>query len=276
LFVHPHDQALYELFVHRAIEKEGRGFRSYARAWRDGDGVVLDSGIATMIQLQRATGVRLHLLHMSTIAGFQMVRSAKVAGQAVTAELNPFSLFVSNSWERVEQLGPYGLGMWIPDAHAEAVWESLLDGTADVIATDHSPHTREEKEVGWSDMFAAPGGSPMVQHYLSLLLTEVVAGRLTLGQVVRLCSTAPARLVGLYPQKGTIRVGADADLVVIDLERRAVISAAGSYHKCGWSPLEGREVQGLPVLTIRRGEVIAESGVVSAIPGSGRQVRPID
>jgi dihydroorotase-like cyclic amidohydrolase len=163
--------------------------------------------------------------------------------------------------------------MWIPDVHAEAAWASLHDETADVIATDHSPHTREEKEIGWKDMFAAPGGSPMVQHYLSLLLNEVAAGRLSLDQIVRLCSTAPARLMGIYPQKGTIRPGSDADLVVLDLDRKVTISAADSYYKCGWTPLEGRSVQGVPVMTIRRGEVIARDGVVTAAAGSGRLVR---
>ena len=275
LFVHPHDQQLYDLFVHRAWERWGRDYRSYARAWRDGDGVVLDSGIATMLQLQRSTGVKLHVLHLSTIAGFQMLRDAKTEGRPVTGELNPFSLFLTNTWEAIERLGPYCLGIWIPDHHAAATWQALIDGTADVIATDHAPHTREEKEVGWTDMYAAPGGSPVVQHYLSLLLTEVTAGRVGLERVVDLCATNPARLVGLYPRKGAIAPGSDADLVVLDLDRQETITAARSYSKCGWTAFEGREVHGVPTMTILRGRVIVENNEVFAEPGSGRFQWPV-
>lgn len=275
LFIHPHDQALYDLFVRRAWERWGRGPESYARAWRDGDGVVLDSGIATMLRFQRSTGVRLHVLHLSTTGGCALVRAAKAEGRAVTAELNPFALFVTNTWEAVERLGPYCLGFWIPERDARAIWEALIDGTADVIGTDHAPHTREEKEIGWTDMFAAPGGMPIIEHYLSLLLTEVNAGRVSLERVVELCCTNPARLVGFYPRKGVIAPGADADLVVLDLQRRETITAARSHYKCGWTPLEGREVQGVPVMTILRGRVIAEHGVVTAEPGYGRFQLPI-
>ncbi|MBI2756071.1 MAG: amidohydrolase family protein [Chloroflexi bacterium] len=276
LYIHPHDQSLYDLFVHRAWERWGRDYRSYARAWRDGDGVVLDSGIATMLRLQKATGVRLHILHMSTIDGFKMVRAAKAEGRDVTAEANPFALFVTNTWDAVERLGPYCLGIWIPDHHAAASWEEVVDGTIDVIGTDHAPHTREEKEIGWTDMYASPGGMPMVENYLSLLLTEVNAGRISLERVVDLCATRPAQLAGLFPRKGSIAPGSDADLVVLDLERRHTITAASSHYKCGWTPLEGREVQGLPVTTILRGRVIVDDGEVYAEPGSGRFQLPVE
>ncbi|MCC7367713.1 MAG: dihydroorotase family protein [Chloroflexi bacterium] len=270
LFIHPHDQKLYDLFVNRAWDNWGTDFRSYARAWRDGDGVVLDSGIATMLRFQKATGVKLHVLHTSTIEGFKMVRDAKAEGRPVTCELNPFSLFLTNSWENIEKYGPYCLGIWIPDHHAKATWDALLDGTADVIATDHAPHTKEEKEIGWTNMYAAPGGSPIVQHYLSLLLNAVNAGRVSLERVVELCCEKPARLVGLYGRKGVLLPGADADMVVLDLNKKDTISAATSYSKCGWTAMEGWEVQGVPTMTILRGRVIAEHGQVLAEPGSGR------
>jgi dihydroorotase (multifunctional complex type) len=272
LFVHPWDQSLYQLFVERAWATTGRDFRSYARAGRSAEGIVLDSGIATMILLQRATGVRLHILHVMTAGGVDQIRAAKAAGQAVTGEINPASLYVTNTWESVERLGPYALGMWVPDAHAEAIRQATIDGTIDVVGTDHAPHTREEKEIGWTDMFASPGGSPMLQHYLSLLLDDVNKGRLELDRVVELCSTAPARLVNLYPRKGAIAPGSDADLVIVDMEREMVIRAAESYHKCGWSNLEGRTVTGVPVMTILRGRVIAEDGVVLVEPGTGEPV----
>jgi dihydroorotase (multifunctional complex type) len=274
LFLHPHDQQLYELFVKRTQEEHGLDYRSYARAWRKADGIVLDSGVGFALMLQRETGVRLHVLHMTTVEMFRMVNQAKAEGRTVTAELNPFSLFLSNSWENIERLGPYSLGMWIPEKHAEAVWQALVDGSADVIATDHSPHTREEKEVGWKNMYATPGGSTNIQHYLALLLDAVNAGRVTLERVVELCCENPARLVAQYPRKGTIQVGSDADFVVVDMQRRETITAATSHYKCGWTPYEGQEVQGVPVRTYLRGTLIAKDGEVLVGPGFGKFLRP--
>jgi dihydroorotase-like cyclic amidohydrolase len=112
----------------------------------------------------------------------------------------------------------------------------------------------------------------MIQHYLSLLLTDVNAGQISLERVVELCSSGPARLVNLYPRKGAIAAGSEADLVIVDLAREAVISATTSYSKCGWTNLEGRVVKGVPMTTILRGRVIAENGIVLAEPGSGRPV----
>ena len=274
LFVHPWDQALYQLFVERAWRDWGRDFRSYARTGRQGEGIVLDSGIQTMLLLQRETGVRLHILHVMSIGGIEMIRAAKAAGRAVTAEVNPASLFVANSWANIERWGPFALGMWVPDVHAEALWAATADGPIDVVGTDHAPHTRAEKEIGWTDMFAAPGGSPMIEHYLSLLLTEVNAGRLGLERVIELCASGPAKLVDVYPRKGAIAAGSDADLVIADMAREGVITAANSHSKSGWTNLDGRAVTGMPVMTILRGEVIAEDGVVLAEPGYGQPLTP--
>jgi dihydroorotase len=251
LFVHPHDQSIYELYISRAVEKWGRDYRSYAKAGRQGEGIVVDSGVALMIC------------------------RAKEAGQEVTAEVNPQALFVANSWPNIESLGPFGLGVWIPEEHGEALWEETVNGVVDVVGTDHSPHTRDEKELGWTDMYATPGGSPNIEHYLSLFLTAVNAGRISLERVVEICSTNPARLMSLYPTKGAIAAGSDADLVVLDLERESVIRAADSHYKCGWTNLEGRTVRGVPVMTVLRGTVIAEEGDVKVGPGFGRRVDPM-
>jgi len=92
--------------------------------------------------------------------------------------------------------------------------------------------------------------------------------------VVELCSANPAKLMGFFPRKGCISAGADADLVVLDMDRRETIAAARSYYKCGWTNLEGREVTGVPVMTILRGQVIAQEGEVSAAPGTGHFLLP--
>jgi dihydroorotase len=274
LYIHPHDQDLYDLWVTRARQEWGTDFRSYARALRAGDGVILNTAIATILEFQRSVGTRLHVLHLSTRDGIRMVREAKAEGRPVTAEANPFAMFVTNDWSNIERKGPYALGFWVPEEDGPAMWQAIADGGIDVIGSDHGPHTREEKEVGWTDMYAAPGGSPFIEQYLRLLLTEVGKGRLTLERVVELCCYNPARLTGYLGRKGAITVGADADLVVLDLDHEEVLQADRSHYRCGWMPSEGFLARGRPVMTILRGRVIMEQGQVTAEAGSGRLLRP--
>jgi dihydroorotase len=274
LYVHPHDQALYALFVQRAQAEWGMDFRSYARALRGGDGVVLNTAISLLLEFQRSTGVRLHVLHLSTRDGVRMVREAKAQGRTVTAEANPFAMFVTNDWSNIERLGPFALGFWVPEVDNPAMWGAIVDGTIDVVGSDHGAHTREEKELGWTDMYAAPGGSPFIEHYLRMMLTQVNSGRLTLERVVELCSRDPAKLAGYYPRKGSISVGADADLVVLDMDHEEVLHATNSHYRCGWMSSEGLHSKGRPTMTIRRGEIIMRDGEVTAAAGSGRVLTP--
>lgn len=274
LYIHPHDHSLYKLFVERSQKEWGMDFRSYARALRGGDGVVLNTGVSTILEFQRSVGTRLHVLHLSTRGAVRMVRQAKAEGRPVTAEANPFALFITNDWANIEKRGPFTLGFWVPEIDNPSMWEAVCDGTVDVIGSDHGPHTREEKEGGWEDMYAAPGGSPMIEQYLRLMLTEVNAGRMTLERVVELCSSGPARLTGFYGQKGAIQVGADADLVVLDMDHEEVLLAENSHYRVGWMSAEGLNSKGRPITTILRGNVIMEDGNVTAVAGSGRLLRP--
>ena len=274
LYIHPHDQDLYDLWVTRSRQEWGTDFRSYARALRAGDGVILNTAIATILEFQRSVGTRLHVLHLSTRDGIRMIREAKAQGRPVTAEANPFAMFVTNDWSNIERKGPYALGFWVPEEDGPAMWQAIADGGIDVVGSDHGPHTREEKEVGWTDMYAAPGGSPFIEQYLRLLLTEVGKGRLTLERVVELCCYNPAKLTGYLGRKGAITIGADADLVVLDLDHEEILQADRSHYRCGWMPSEGFLARGRPVMTILRGQVIMEQGQVTAEAGSGRLLRP--
>lgn len=275
LYVHPTDHDVYNMLARRAQAEWGTDFRSYARALRCGDSVAVNAAVVTLLEFQRSAGTRLHVLHMSSREGIRMLRAAKAAGRAVTGEANPFAMFITNAWDRIERGGPYVLGQWVPDEDSEAMWEAIADGTIDTIGSDHAPHTVEEKEPGWTDLFAAPSGSPMIADYLRLLLTAVHDGRLTLQRVVELCCTGPARLTGLYGRKGVLSPGADADLVVLDLDHEEVISNANTPYKCGWTPADGLVTRGRPAVTVLRGTVLAEDGRVLVEPGFGRFVRPL-
>lgn len=274
LYIHPHNHDLYEVMVQRSQEQWGMDFRSYARALRGGNGVVLNTAIATILQMQEAVGTQLHVLHLSTKAGVRMVADAKARGQNVTAEANPFAMFVTNDWEKIERHGPFTLGFWVPEEDDPYMWRAIQDGTIDVVGSDHGPHTREEKEVGWEDMYTAPGGSPMIEQYLRLLLTEVNKGRLTLERVVEMCCYNPAKLTGYYGRKGAIVPGFDADLVVLDMDHQEVLHAAHSHYMCGWMSAEDLPSKGRPQMTILRGKVIMEDGNVTAEQGSGQLLRP--
>jgi dihydroorotase len=274
LLVHPHDPALMKAIEAPYFERGERDYRAYARAFASYEGIVWDVASSLVTRLQEATDVRLHLLHIKTKRMIAIVRAAKAAGRAVTSELNPVSLLLANEWANIERVGPYALSTWTGEGQTEALWEALNDGTIDVIGTDHAPHSRAEKELGWTDMWKASGGLPHLQETLPLFLTEVAAGRLSLERLVEITSAAPARLFDIYPRKGAVAVGSDADLVVVDLAAQGVIREADVLSKCGWTAWDGRSVTGLPVLTLVRGRVVYENGTVTGEPGWGRKVVP--
>ncbi len=271
LMIHPHDQALMDTIEREYWDRGERDFRAYAKAYAHDDGVIWDTAVAVLLRLQEATGVRLHLLHTQTKRVVEMLRAAKAAGRAVSAEVNPWCFWLGNDWANIERLGSYALSYFVAPHHSEAVYAGFRDGTVDIMATDHAPHLREEKEPGWTDGWKAHTGTPSEQFYLSLLLTDVAAGKLSYERVAEATATRPAKLFGLYPRKGAIRVGADADVVLVDPAKRHTITDAEVMSKCGWTPYAGRDVRGLAVYTLLRGEVIYDDGALAVREGYGRQ-----
>lgn len=275
IMMHPHDQAVMDQIEQGYWAEGKRDYRAYAQAYAEHDGVIWDVAVGVLLRLQQASGVRLHVLHLQTAGCVEMLRAAKAQGRTVSAEVNPWALWLGNDWNNIERLGSYALSYYVAPHHYEAVWNALLEGTCDIIATDHAPHLREEKEPGWTDGWKAHTGTPSAQHYLSLLLSEVHAGRLSLQLASEIVSLRPAKLFHLYPKKGAIRVGADADIVAVDLAKEDVISDEKVLSKCGWTPYAGRKVHGLPVHTLVRGQFVFEDGEVTGRPGYGEQARPL-
>ncbi len=271
LMVHPHDQSIMDAIEHEYWARGERDFRAYAKAYAHDDGVIWDTAVGVLLRLQEATGVRLHLLHTQTRRVVEMLRAAKAAGRPVSAEVNPWCFWLDNDWANIERLGSYALSYYVAPHHAEAVYEAFRDGTVDIMATDHAPHLREEKEPGWTDGWKAHTGTPSTQFYLSFLLTDVAAGKLSLERVADASATRPAKLFGLYPRKGAIRVGADADIALADPAGRRTISDADVLSKCGWTPYAGREVIGVPVHTLLRGNLIFDDQKLAVVEGMGRQ-----
>jgi dihydroorotase-like cyclic amidohydrolase len=203
-----------------------------------------------------------------------MVRRAKAEGRHVTSEVNGFALFLGD-WETIERNGPRALGRWVPPEVKESLWAGIRDGTIDVLGTDHGPHTLEEKLPGWQDMWKAPSAVPQLQDYLSKLLeVGVRGGELNLDQAVRLASYQPARVFGLYPRKGTIEIGSDADLVLVDPEAEIEFRDEAAFSKCGWTPYHGQTAHGVPIHTLVRGRFVYRNRHLVGEPGWGRMARP--
>ena len=270
LMVHPHDQALMDVIEKKFWEKGERDALAYAKAYAAYDGVIWESAIATLLRLQKASGCHLHVLLTQTTGSVELIRQAKKNGQRVTCEMNPWAVFLGCDWSAIERLGSYALSYWVPEKNVPGLWEGLNDGTIDIIATDHAPHTKEEKEIGWTDGWKAHTGTPSTQFYLSLLLTAVAEGKISLDRVVELTASSPARLFNLE-KKGSIVPGNHADLVLVDLNQEYEIRDEDVLSLVGWSPYAGRMVKGKPVITMVRGQTVYKDGKVVGKKGGGKK-----
>ncbi|MBT5641560.1 dihydroorotase family protein [Candidatus Bathyarchaeota archaeon] len=227
-------------------------------------------GGAKRILLAHDAGVRAHFREVSTTETVQMIKLMKGYMGKITAEVRPDHLFLN--YDNTKNLGPYAQ-QWTPlrtKADSDALWEALNDGTVNVIASDHATHAEEEKKRGADNIWKSPPGLPAIESMLSLLLTAVNEGRLGLERLFECASTNPAKVIGLYPRKGTIKVGSDADLVVIDREKESVIRGENAKTKTQWTPYEGWEVKGVPVATYVRGIETYVDGEIVGEPGQGR------
>jgi dihydroorotase len=159
-------------------------------------------------------------------------------------------------------------------SNQEPLWAAFADGTLDLIATDHAPHASEEKTR--NDIWTVDCGFPGVETQMPLMLTAVNAGRMTICDYVRLSAAAPAKIWGLFPRKGAIVPGADADIAIVDLKREWTIADAALQSRSRITPWNGRRVQGLPVHTLVRGRfVMKDRTLMAETRGYGRSVHAI-
>jgi len=220
-------------------------------------------------------GARAHVVHVSTAEGLAEVQGAREWGLAVTAETCPHYLdFDEQDFERV---GPaLKCAPPIRDAASrERLWTALLAGEVDLVASDHSPCPAADKQKGDHDIWQAWGGVAGIQATLPVLLTGGVHARgLSLERVADLTATAPARLFGLYPQKGSIAIGADADFALVDTQRTWTFSPEHLQTRSGISPYLGRTFRGAAVRTIVRGRTVFADGEIVGDAGWGKLVKP--
>jgi dihydroorotase len=229
--------------------------------------------VARAIRLAEYTGAAIHICHVSAARSLALIREAKRRGLPLSAETCPQYLFLdSGDYPRL------GTRMKVnPPVRSaqdrEALWRGIAEGTIDMIATDHAPHTAEEKD---RPLWEALPGIAGVETSAPLMLTAVNRGRLSLNDYARIASLAPARIWGLYPQKGGAGINADADFTIVDMTRRGVIRNAELHSKHQISPYEGFETLGAPVAALLRGRFIMKDGVLTGKAGFGRLVRPVN
>jgi dihydroorotase len=209
------------------------------------------------LKLSKKYRRRLHILHLSTAEEAELLRRDKPSW--VTAEVTPQHLLLNTSaYAQIGTLAQMNPPLRSPHDN-QVLWQALLDGVIDFIATDHAPHTLAEKAQTYPN---TPSGMPGVETSLPLMLTQAMQGRCTVPQVARWMSTAPAKAYGI-PNKGAIAPGLDADLVLVDLETYRPVLREELLTKCGWSPFEGWNLTGWPVITIVGGQVVYENGKVN-------------
>ncbi|HEX2222235.1 MAG TPA: amidohydrolase family protein [Candidatus Limnocylindria bacterium] len=272
LNVHPFNQSLFEQLSEEAFTA-GKPPNWYTFGEVYTTDAIWHTAVNTLLNLQRLSGVRLNLVHTHSAGSLRLIRAAKAAGQRVTASLDPkYYHLTRDDLLRLKGRACPG-GFITEDAERMAeIWRSLNDGTIDSIDADHAPHTLEELDAMETDAWHAAMGSPQYDWQYTITLTDVHDGRLPLSRAVELLAEAPARLLGIYPRKGALLPGSDADLVLVDFERELTLTDDNLYTKVGWTPYLGRTVKGYVELTMLRGTVIARDREVCGAPGYGEHV----
>jgi len=262
--IHPQNQ---QMFTHESRKRWAAGTtspRDFLEAYFGENFVGDHTAIGTLIEMSRAADARAHILHVRTERSIKMIREAANEGVPVSLEINPKYMLLGE--EDMARLGPASTPYGLPLDQRTTLLRCVREGLVDVLATDHAPHTREELEPGWKDAWSIPFGNPQLDHVNAVLLTLVNQDVLTLKSLVQTMSTGPAKLLGLYPRKGSLHVGADADIAIVDLAKRGTLNDAECYTKVKWSPYSGRNYQGRVVMTIAGGRVVMENGVVTTEP----------
>jgi dihydropyrimidinase len=249
------------------------GETSWRHHGRSRSALAEQEAVQRMLFLAKAADCPVHICHCSTARSVALVAEARYKGQLATCETCPQYLLLDNT--AYEGSEPWRYILQPPlraPGEPERLWALIETGAADGIATDHCDYTKAQK-LAQNDFTQTPGGLPGLETTLSLLVTYgVMEGRLTWPQLVDLLSVSPARLWGLWPRKGALQPGADADLVIYDPQPEGMIRADQLHHLAGYTPYEGMDVQGRVRATVSRGRVIYREGRFMGREGHGQFV----
>jgi len=275
--VHAENGGAIEALRRRALAEGRTGVLEHARtrpAALEGEAVIRAAVLAEVAEAS------VYLVHLSSAPALAAVRAARARGVAVLAETCPQYLYLDTA----RLAGPDGESFVCTPPlrdpwHVEELWHGMANGTVHAVATDHCPFTVADRRAGtharpegWADFTEIPGGLPGIETRLGLVWEGVTAGRITRADWVRLCAEAPARTFGLWPAKGSLRVGADADVVVWDPHRSQSLAADALHMAVDHSPYTGHVCIGWPEVVLARGDVVARDGAFRGEPARGRFV----
>ena len=222
-----------------------------------------------MVFFLEQTGAKGLIVHTSVPEGVLEVKGAKERGHEIYVETCPHYLFLTE--DDVIRIGPWAKYAPPPrdKARVSKMWELLNLGYVDTLGSDHGPYTKQEKLAGVKNIWDAGNGASSIEGTLPLMLDAVNNWKTTLDTFIRVACQNPAKLFGLYPRKGTLQVGSDADFVIVDMKSSFKISNDKSKSKCGWVLYDGMVTRGKPRMTVLRGSVIMQDGDILGKPGYG-------
>jgi allantoinase len=266
---HCEDDSLLKKTEER-LRKQGRKDPLSVSEWRSPEAEEL--AVRTVLYTAKRTGARVAVAHTSLPS--LVLEMAQARAQGIPIYTETCAQYLTLTVEDLKEKGPFCKFTPPPrkKEEVEKMWWCLSHGLIDMVNSDHCPYPYSDKEAGEEDIWLAPFGIPGVETTTPILLDGVAKGKLTLPQVAYVRSERPAMIYGLTGQKGSLRVGCDADLIFIDLKRKVVLNNLKIISKCGWTPYHGKEITGDVVLTMVRGKVVMKEGEVLGEPGWGRFV----
>jgi len=271
--VHAENDAIIRHEIERLISQGKMDFQAHT----DSRPVISeDEACLRAMVLANHVNAKLNLVHMSSGTSFDYIRRAKAMGWDVSCEITPHHLLFTT--EEAKKKGPW-LKVNPPIRSKEqnvAAWKALNDGTIDFIASDHSPYSHEEKDVKSknNNFFECGSGTPTLETMLPVMLDAVNKKRLSLNRLVEAISITPAKRFGLYPRKGVIEVGADADLAIIDMQKEYTLRNEDMFTKSKITVFDGMEIQGKIERTIVRGKVVFDNGKFLVKKNYGEYITP--
>lgn len=271
--VHSEDDSIIEGRIKELQESGRRDFKAH----EESRPIVSETlAVSSVISVAAQTDAKVHIAHMSSTQAAELVKTAKASGIKVTSETCPQYLVLDD--DTMNSLGPYAKvnpPIRYGENNREGLWNAIREGTIDFVASDHAPWTRAEKDPGFQDIFKASSGIAGTETMFPLLLNECSQGRLSLTTLVKITSESQARIFNIFPRKGSIQVGSDADLVVVDFKEQIKLQRTKMVSKSrDTNPYEGKTLRGAPVMTISKGKLISQKGVLNCKPGTGNFISP--
>jgi len=273
--MHAENGVVINELVERALQ-EGKTAPKYHALTRPAE--MEAEGVNRAIEISKVANSPVYIVHLSSFHALKRIKEARDEGVAAFAETCPQYLFLDYSHYEQEGFEGAKYVMTPPlrdKSHQKELWTGLKMNDLQVISTDHCPFCfKEQKELGKNDFSKIPNGGPGVENRMSLVYNGgVVQGRINANRFVELTSTAPAKIFGLFPRKGTIAVGSDADIVIFNPNKKMTISASTHHMNVDYNAYEGLEVKGVSETVLCRGKVVVENGKLLGKPGEGKFIK---